>query len=123
MAEQLVQQINEAIGAHGMWKMRLKTAIRTAQSEISPATASCSDQCAFGKWLEGSELSPAVKSGTPYAVIKRLHAEFHRSAGAVLGQALSGRKSEAEAAMDGEFAEKTDKLVRALTKWKREVSS
>ena len=123
MAEQLVEQINEAIGAHGMWKMRLKTIIRTGQSDITPVTAGCSDRCAFGRWLEGTDLSPAIKTGVPYSVIKRLHADFHRSAGSILEQALSGRKAEAETAMGGEFAEKTEKLVRALTKWKREVGS
>ncbi len=123
MGEQLVEQINEAIGAHGMWKLRLKTAIRTGQSDITPFAAGCSDRCKFGQWLEGTELSPAIRSGVPYSVIKRLHADFHRSAGSVLQNALSGRKSEAEAALDGEFTEKSDKLVRALTKWKREADS
>ena len=123
MSQQLVEQINEAIGAHGMWKLRLKTAIRTGQSDITPVAAGCSDRCAFGRWLEGTDLSPAIKASVPYAVIKRLHADFHRSAGAVLEQALSGRKTEAEAAMGREFAENTDKLNRALAKWKREVGS
>lgn len=121
MSDQLSQQITDAIGAHGMWKMRLRTAITTGQSDITPAVAGCSDQCAFGKWLEGRELSADIRAGVPYQVVRRLHADFHRSAGSVLAHALAGRPQQASAAMNGEFTERSEKLVRALAKWKGEV--
>ena len=122
MASNLETQINDAIGAHGMWKMRLKAAIRTGQSDITAYDASCDDACKFGKWLYGNDLNTADKAGMPYQVTKRLHAEFHRCAGTVLGHALAHRKNDAECLLDGEFTERSEKLVRALTKWKREAA-
>lgn len=123
MSGNLTTQINNAIGAHGAWKLRLRTSIRTGRCDVSVGDASRSDLCEFGRWLEGHEIAPAVKSGIPYQVVRRLHAEFHHSAGQVLGSALANRKDEAEAGMAGDFAEKSDKLVRALTKWKHEVAA
>ena len=117
----LVSQINDAIGAHGMWKLRLRTSVQTGKSDITPQVAGCDDACAFGKWLKHGSIEPAVKSGVPYQVVTRLHADFHRAAGNVLSDALAGRPAEAETTLQGEFTERSEKLVKALTKWKREL--
>lgn len=117
----LVEQIDAAIGAHGMWKMRLRTAIRTCTCELTPAEAACDDKCKFGQWLHSSALSPAVRGGIPYQVVRRLHAEFHRAAGDVLAAALAGDADAANARMAGEFDPRSEKLVRALLKWKGEA--
>lgn len=119
--QSLVAQINDAIGAHGAWKLRLRTAARTGTSEITPAVAGCDDACTFGKWLKHGTIDPTVKSGTPYQVVTRLHADFHRSAGGVLTQALAGHPSDAEAMIEGEFTARSERLVTALSKWKREL--
>lgn len=119
---QLLTQINDAIGAHGAWKMRLRTAISTGQSEISARAAGCDNACKFGKWLYGAEISPATKAGMPYQVVKRLHAEFHHAAGSVMERALAGDKTVATQLMEGDFTARSEILVRALTKWKREVA-
>lgn len=120
-AQALIDQINDAIGAHGAWKMRLRTAMLTGKSDITPQVAGCDDACAFGKWLKHGTIAPAVKADVPYRVVTRLHAEFHRAAGSVLTHALSGRTGEAGQLMDGEFTERSEKLVKALNKWKREL--
>ncbi|MDE2403779.1 MAG: CZB domain-containing protein [Sphingomonadales bacterium] len=120
---QLVSQIDDAIGAHGMWKMRLRTALRTGQCEISAHDAGCDDKCKFDHWLHSSALSPALKNGVPYQVVKRLHADFHRAAGEVLADALAGRKARAEALIEGDFTARSEKLVRALMKWKGEAQA
>lgn len=117
----LVNEITNAIGAHGMWKMRLRTAILTGQSSVSSATACCDDKCDFGKWIHGSSVDSATKAGIPYQVVKRLHAEFHRSAGNVLAQVERGNLPAAQELMAADYAERSDKLVRALTKWKNEL--
>lgn len=117
----LVSQIGDAIGAHGMWKMRLRTAVRTATCDITAHDAGCDNKCKFGQWLYSPSLSPQLKAGVPYQVVKRLHAEFHQAAGAVLHDALAGQRSAAEAKLDADFTERSDKLVRALMKWKNEV--
>lgn len=120
---ELSQQINDAIGAHGMWKLRLRTAITVGKSDITPQVAGCDDQCAFGKWLYSGQINSVTRSGLPYQVVRRLHSEFHQSAGAVLQQAVSGNKGEAEALMLADFTPRSEKLVRALTKWKREIAA
>lgn len=117
----MVNQINDAIGAHGMWKLQLRTAISTGRSHISARDACRDDQCAFGKWLHGADIDATTKAGMPYQVVRRLHAEFHTCAGNVLNQMERGNAPGAIALLDGEYTQRTDKLVRALTKWKREL--
>ncbi len=116
-----LQQINDAIGAHGAWKLRLRSAIRTRSADITSHTASCDDKCAFGKWLYGPDIDAATRTGVPYGVIRRLHADFHRSAGSVLFLIERGKVAEAEAQMTGEFTQRSETLVRALNKWKGEL--
>ena len=120
---QLVSQIDDAIGAHGMWKMRLRTAVRTGKCEISAHDAGCDGKCKFGQWLYSTALSPQLQAGMPYQVVKRLHAEFHQAAGDVLRDALDGRVPMAQARLDGEFTQRSEKLVRALMKWKGEAQA
>lgn len=121
MANPVIAQINDAIGAHGTWKMRLRTAIRTGRGEIDSRMAARDCECAFGKWMYGAALGAETRAGTPYQVVRRLHADFHRAAGHVLLCVENGEPAGAEAAMESEFIPCSDKLVRALTKWKGEL--
>lgn len=116
-----VKKISGAIGAHGAWKLKLKTAVALGQSSVTTENAKCDTCCEFGQWLHGSEVDAETKRGVPYAVVRRLHADFHNSASRVVALASTGRKSEAAAVLDGEFAERSDKLGRALAKWKNEL--
>lgn len=118
---QLAQQIDAAIGAHGAWKLRLRTAIAGSPSDVTPQTACRDDACAFGHWLHGADIDAPTRAGMPYQVVRRLHAEFHRSAGEVLTLALAGNRIRATDVMEADFTPRSDKLVRALTKWKREA--
>ena len=54
MSAQAISEINNAIGAHGVWKLKLRTAIATGASDIEPKTVRCDDKCALGQWLYGS---------------------------------------------------------------------
>lgn len=120
--DNMVASINDAIGAHGTWKMKLKTAIRTGKSDINPHDAGCDDRCKFGQWLHGPTIDAATRQGVPYGVIKRLHADFHRSAAQVLQLAVSGQPQKAEAAAAQDFTPRSEKLIVALNKWKNELS-
>ena len=86
----MIKEINDAIGAHGMWKMRLRTAIAAGVGDITSADAGCDDKCAFGKWIHGPSIDAATRAGMPYQVIRRLHAEFHQAAGQVLARVERG---------------------------------
>lgn len=114
--------ISNAIGAHGAWKMRLRKAIATRASDLNPMEVRCDDRCEFGKWLYGADIDAATKAGMPYQVVQRLHAEFHQAAAEVIDAATHAQDDLAAALMEEDFTPKSDKLVRALTKWKREAT-
>ena len=117
----LSSEITNAIGAHGTWKLRLKTAIASGAADLSASKASSDCECAFGKWLHGPDIDMQTRSGMPYRVVLRLHREFHHAAGQVVAAVERGNRQLAQNLMDGEFTPRSEKLVRALTKWKGEV--
>lgn len=121
--ETLINQINNAIGAHGSWKIKLRTAVNKGKSEHSVEDVRCDDKCAFGKWLHGTEIDAQTRSGAPFNVIKRLHAEFHVCAADVLKKATTGDIPGASELLDGDFAARSEKLVRGLRKWKGEAAA
>jgi len=114
--------IREAIGAHGTWKLRLKTAVLTGRGELSAREARCDDRCAFGRWLHSDQIDDATRQGKPYRVIRRLHAEFHDAAGQVLAATEQGDSEAAAAILQGPFTERSDTLKVALTKWLGEIA-
>ncbi|MFC3097627.1 CZB domain-containing protein [Alteraurantiacibacter palmitatis] len=116
------EQINAAIGAHGMWKLRLKTAITSGAKDLDSRTVSQDCECAFGKWLYGPEIDARTRASMPYQVVKRLHQEFHHSAGRVVQAVECGQNQAAKQLMESDFVPRSEKLVRALMKWKGEVA-
>ncbi len=119
--QNMIKEINDAIGAHGMWKMRLRTAINSGAGEVHSSAARCDNKCAFGQWLYGASLDASTRAGKPYQVIRRLHAEFHNLAGDVLAKVEGGDRPGAEHIFAGPYAEKSERLVMGLTKWKGEL--
>lgn len=121
--EKLINQINNAIGAHGMWKLKLRTAVKKGESEHSVEDVRCDDKCVFGEWLHGPDIDASTRSGAPYNVIKRLHAEFHVCAADVLEKATTGNIEGATELLEGDFSTRSAKLVRGLCKWKGEAAA
>ncbi|MCK4711814.1 MAG: CZB domain-containing protein [Marinosulfonomonas sp.] len=121
--ENLIDQINTAITAHGSWKIKLRTAVNKGHSEHSVDDVRCDDKCPFGKWLHGPEIDDPTRASVPYTVIKRLHAEFHLCAADVLEMATTGNTNGATELLDGDFCSKSEKLVRGLCKWKGEATA
>ena len=117
----LQEEITKAIGAHGMWKNRLHSAIETGKSEFTVDHVSHDNNCDFGRWLYGSSIPPTSKLKPDYDACRRLHADFHREAAGVLKLALSGQKDKALSAMDrnGKFAEVSANLTTAMMKWQK----
>lgn len=116
-----IQEIDKAIGAHGMWKTRLKMAIDTGLIDIPVDTIRVDNQCALGKWLYGTTLNAQDKSSANYQNVKILHVQFHKSAARVAELALSGKKTDAEKmmALNGEFSVISGNLISALMEWKK----
>ena len=118
-----IEQINNAIGAHGAWKLRLRSAISSGRGDINAITAGRDDLCEFGKWLNSSDIDAETRNGMPYQVVRRLHTEFHRTAGRVLALVEARHVDAAKDCMSGEFTERSEKLVRAMMKWKGQLQN
>ena len=116
-----VLEINNAIVAHGLWKIRLKMTISSGQTEFPVETIRDTHACAFGQWLASEALSTADKAGNDYLTVRELHAQFHDLAGLVAKLAVNGNKTEAEALLLGEFETASVKLTGAMTDWKRKL--
>lgn len=116
-----IEELDKAIGAHGAWKTRLKTAIETGKIDVSIDTIKVDNQCAFGKWFYGSTLTPQDKNSALYKTVKELHAEFHLIAAKVAELALNGKKADAEKliAIGGEYSKISSKLTQAMIEWKK----
>ncbi|MDI6743656.1 MAG: CZB domain-containing protein, partial [Smithella sp.] len=110
-----IEELDKAIGAHGMWKTRLKMAIEAGKTDTPVETIRQDNQCVFGKWLYGNTLTSVEKASQHYKTVKELHAEFHKTAARVAELALSGKKAEAETmmALSGEYAAISGKLTQA----------
>lgn len=115
-------EIDKAMEAHNAWRARLAEAIRDGHLDASPHDISCDDKCMFGAWLYGPSLDEDTKSRKPYQVTRRLHAEFHVTAGEVARLAKEGKRGEAYALLDNDFALRSETLGRALAKWRGEVA-
>jgi len=110
------EQVQAAIGAHGMWKARLRAAIDSGRSEFSVETVKRDDACDFGRWLKA-----AGHEGADHEKVRQLHAAFHTEAAKVLQLATTGKKTDAVSAMEfgGSFSKVSSTLVVALKGWQR----
>ena len=119
--EGIQQAISKAIGAHGMWKNRLKTAIATRKSDVPVAKVCQDNQCEFGKWLYALD---GRKRTSRWQCVKAHHADFHKEAAAVLQLALEGRKDEATARLSesSKFAVISSQLTKEMMDWSNESS-
>ncbi len=118
-----IEELDNAIGAHGKWKARLRAAIDTGKIDASVETIQQDNQCVFGKWLYGPTLTPVDKASDHYKIVKDLHARFHKTAARVVTLALSGKKDEAGAMMvvGGEYAVISGKLTQSMMDWKKDL--
>lgn len=116
-----IQEIDKAIGAHGLWKARLKTVLTTGKTEVPVATIQVDNHCDFGKWLYGQTLSASDKGTEHYKAVKKLHAQFHQVAARVAELALAGKQAEAEQLLsfNGEFSLVSGKLTTAMMEWRK----
>lgn len=114
--------ISKGIAAHGMWKQRLIDAIKTGQSEWTPAIVCQDNQCEFGKWLYACSVEE--KSSQYHGKITSLHADFHKTAAVVLDLALTGKGQEAEQKIgpDSDYKNTSASLTKEMMNWKSDIS-
>lgn len=117
-------EIGKAIGAHGLWKSRLRNAIETRAAGLDLAQIGRDDACDFGRFLHAPALQ-ALFAAPPHAAhhlrVRELHARFHRCACAVAKAARAGDRPRAEALMraDGDYGLSSADLTRAMMAWQQ----
>jgi methyl-accepting chemotaxis protein len=111
--------IQYAIAAHSSWIARLKAAIVSCHLDTPVSAIRADNQCQFGKWLHGKEISDAQKQSEHYHTCKRLHAQFHEEASKIAQMAISGQKEAATQAMgpSSEFVRVSTELTGVLNRW------
>jgi hypothetical protein len=116
-------ELNKAIKAHSVWKVRLKDAVDTGNSEFSPTQVRANHLCEFGKWLNSLPLHE--KAQADYKTIQPLHEKFHAEAARILEMATSGQKDKAHLALTdikSDFVYTSAQLINALSAWKSKLS-
>jgi methyl-accepting chemotaxis protein len=114
----LQDEITKAIGAHGVWKMRLRTAIDSGKADANAADVAKDNACAFGQWLYSAAIPASARASADYASVRQLHADFHRCAGKVLECVGHGDKAQADVLMAGDYTRISGDLTSAMMKWK-----
>lgn len=115
------EALRKAIGAHGAWKLKLRTAAQIGNRDLPVENIGRDDRCAFGAWLAASQASLGDDPHLPE--VKALHARFHREAGRIAGLIRDGQGDRANAALsdESEFGALSQELSRKLAAWKREL--
>lgn len=116
------EEISKAISAHGQWKVKLRKAIDTGECESTPAKVKMDNNCSFGKWLH-NRIDDAYKEHPMYPEVVKLHAEFHKEAGAILELAMNGKTEEANArlGLGSQFSSHSAKLTQKMKEWQASV--
>ncbi len=114
------RQINKAIAAHGVWKVRLHDAIASGTSDYRPETVALDNVCEFGKWFYA--IPTSARPTEFWEKVQKLHEQFHKEAGRILDLALNGNRDEALALITdlrGEYVSTSIELTNTLYEWKK----
>jgi hypothetical protein len=113
------EEIKDAVGAHGVWKRKLKGAITTGNVEVEIADLQADKQCSFGKWLYGPTIIEKEKKSEHYHNVQKLHAAFHEKAAEVARLAIAGERTHAMKMLDqnGEFTAASAELTTSMMAW------
>jgi len=113
------EEIDKALGAHALWKMRLRTAIHKGQLDVTPSDIARDDRCEFGKWLRGPTIPKEARASKQFLTVVRLHSEFHKIAAQIAELAVAGRKDDASKLLNGgEYTRTSEGLAQALEAWR-----
>ncbi len=119
----LKDEIKNAVGMHGMWKKKLKSAVDSGKIDVQISAIKTDNQCRFGKWLYGPTITEKQRNSSHYQNVRELHAVFHEKASEVAQLVLSGHKAAAMRMLEvnGEFSEASAALTAAMLAWLKEA--
>ncbi|HEX7491636.1 MAG TPA: CZB domain-containing protein [Candidatus Limnocylindrales bacterium] len=114
----LKEQLQKAITAHGVFKVRLGQMVEAGTGEMTAAVAAADNKCPLGEWLY-TGIDASARSTPQYQNVKELHATFHHAAGEIVNLSAAHKRGEALAAMEmgSTFKQASAKLVVALSGW------
>ncbi len=109
--------IQKAIGAHGTWKLKFRTAARTGVRPAPLQTIAAADQCAFARVWKA--LAPELEGDAGFAAIRVLHADFHASVGRIAQCIVAGDSARVsfELGEGGSFERCSLALSNRLADW------
>lgn len=88
--------LDSAIKAHVMWKMKLANYLKTPDGSLKAAEVSLDNKCDLGKWIHSDQ---SIQKFPEYVKLKADHAKFHAVASAIIVKADSGQKVSEEVAL------------------------
>ncbi|MBL8324834.1 MAG: CZB domain-containing protein [Rubrivivax sp.] len=115
--------LDDAIKAHGEWKLKLRRAIQDRQ-QLDAASISRDNVCPFGQWLHGAAKTQYGRLRTYSACVEK-HAAFHREAGRVAQTINAGEYAVAEKMLDGgtPYAAASSAIGGAILGLRKEVAT
>lgn len=122
IAGTIAEQIQKAISAHGVWKVKLAQAVDAGTVDMTPDQASADNLCPLGLWLYGP-LDAGLRTSPRFEAVRDFHAKFHHAAGEIVAMSHARKRTDALAAMEfgSTFKQMSAKLVIELTAWGDEV--
>lgn len=112
-------EIKKAIGAHGLWKTKLRNAVEAGKHEFKVDVVRQDNQCEFGKWL--ATVHPSAAEAPHMKKVSELHSKFHSEAANVLKLVDLGQADAASKALDhgSTFEKTTTALTLSLLDWSK----
>lgn len=110
--------LDDTIRAHVAWKIKLQSYLAGHGEKLDATRVSQDCHCDLGKWIHG-EGGARHGALSEFRTLKADHAAFHQSAGRVVSAHDRGDKAGARMLLDGEFSERSGRVVLAITAIKR----
>lgn len=112
---------DSAVSAHLDWKMKLARYLKNPDGSLDPEKVCLDNACALGKWIYGD--GQVYKKVHTHSALQGAHAEFHKTASAVIRLVNQKQIDQAEKLLSptGEYSVCSEKCVGLIHKLKSEV--
>jgi hypothetical protein len=116
------EQLRAAASAHHDWGDRVRTAIDSDESPLSPDLMGWHDQCELHELLRDPS-TPALRSCECYRHCVEAHDQFHESAATLIDRVRAGLATfNQDAGENSEFSRSLATLVEAVTDWSQHAA-
>jgi Chemoreceptor zinc-binding domain len=112
----------DALSKHVCCKEMLRQAIDTGICEPPSCLIADEQMCEFGQWLYSSDFPAELKYSINYENTRKVHADFHTAAAAIMQLAEIGEKEQArKMILEGAYPIQANNLRRELMNWAQSV--